>query len=73
MVHPGPPARVAGGGDPRRQMDAQLILTLGLSLVITNATTMLLTPTPRGIRTGYATQAFALLADPRVQRAYLGA
>src|SRR5439155_1426297 len=52
-------ARVTGG-DPGRQHDAQLILTLGLSLVITNATTMILTPTPRGIRTSYATQAFAL-------------
>jgi branched-chain amino acid transport system permease protein len=41
-------------------MDAQLILTLGLSLIITNATTMILSPTPRGIRTTYATQAFAL-------------
>src|SRR5215813_13583285 len=51
-------ARVTGG-DPGRQHDAQLILTLGLSLVITNATTMILTPTPRGIRTSYATQAFA--------------
>jgi branched-chain amino acid transport system permease protein len=28
--------------------------------VITNATTMILTPTPRGIRTGYATQAFTV-------------
>jgi len=35
-------------------------VTLGLSLIITNATTMILTPTPRGIRTTYATQAFAL-------------
>ena len=52
-------ARVTGG-DPGRQQDAQLILTLGLSLVITNATTMILTPTPRGIHTSYATQAFAL-------------
>jgi branched-chain amino acid transport system permease protein len=51
---------VTGGGDPQREMDAQLILTLGLSLVITNTATMILTPTPRGIRTGYATQAFAL-------------
>ncbi len=41
-------------------MDAQLILTLGLSLIITNATTMILSPTPRGIRTAYATQAFAV-------------
>jgi len=48
------------GGDPGRQHDAQLIVTLGLSLVITNATTMILTPTPRGIRTAYATQAFAV-------------
>jgi branched-chain amino acid transport system permease protein len=51
---------VTGGGDPQREMDAQLILTLGLSLVITNAVTMVLTPMPRGIRTAYATQAFAL-------------
>src|SRR6266852_1523435 len=60
IVHRGLLARVTGGGDPQRQMDAQLVLTLGLSLVITNATTMILTPTPRGIRTAYATQAFAL-------------
>src|SRR6266403_4435373 len=60
LVHRGLLARVTGGGDPQRQMDAQLILTLGLSLVITNATMMILTPTPRGIRTAYATQAFAL-------------
>jgi len=60
IVHRGLLARVTGGGDPQRQMDAQLILTLGLSLVITNATTMILTPTPLGIRTGYATQAFTL-------------
>jgi branched-chain amino acid transport system permease protein len=53
LVHRGLLARVTGGGDPQRQMDAQLILTLGLSLVITNATTMILTPTPRGIRTAY--------------------
>src|SRR3989449_11318346 len=60
IVHRGLLARVTGGGDPQRQMDAQLVLTLGLSLVITNATMMILTPTPLGIRTGYATQAFAL-------------
>src|SRR5205807_2502335 len=48
------------GGDPQRLMDAQLILTLGLSLIITNGTTMLLTPMPRGIKTAYATQAFAI-------------
>ncbi len=52
--------RVTGGGDPQRLMDAQLILTLGLSLIITNATTMVLTPTPRAIKTSYATHAFAL-------------
>ncbi len=52
--------RVTGGGDPQREMDAQLILTLGLSLIITNTTTMLLSPMPRGIKTSYATQAFAL-------------
>ena len=41
-------------------MDAQLIVTLGLSLVITNATTMILTPDAAGHPDGYATQAFAL-------------
>jgi branched-chain amino acid transport system permease protein len=51
--------RVTGGGDPQQQMDAQLILTLGLSLIITNATTMILSPMPRQIRTAYATAAFA--------------
>ncbi len=51
--------RVTGGGDPHRQMDAQLILTLGLSLIITNAVTMILSPMPRGIKTAYATEAFA--------------
>src|SRR6267143_3846300 len=60
LVHRLVLGRVTGGGDPARQQDAQLIVTLGLSLVITNATTMILTPTPRGIRTAYATQAFAL-------------
>jgi branched-chain amino acid transport system permease protein len=59
LVHRGILARVTGG-DPARQHDAQLIVTLGLSLVITNATTMILTPTPRGIPTSYATQAFAV-------------
>src|SRR6266542_2384219 len=39
-VHRALLVRVTGGGD------AQLILTLGLSLIITNATTMLLTPMP---------------------------
>ena len=53
-------ARATGGGDPQRLMDTQLILTLGLSLIITNATTMVLTPMPRGIKTGYATQAFTV-------------
>jgi branched-chain amino acid transport system permease protein len=57
LVHRVLLARVTGG-DPARQHDAQLILTLGLSLVITNAATMILTPTPRGIKTTYATQAF---------------
>jgi branched-chain amino acid transport system permease protein len=60
IVHRGLLARVTGGGDPERQMDAQLILTLGLSLIITNATTMILSPMPRTIRVGYATQALAL-------------
>ena len=60
LVHRVLLVRVTGGGDPQRLMDSQLILTLGLSLVITNATTMVLTPTPRGIQTSYATRAFAL-------------
>ncbi len=51
---------VTGHGDPQREMDAQLILTLGLSLIITNAVTMILSPEPRGIKTAYATQAFEL-------------
>src|SRR5207244_792961 len=59
-VHRALLVRVTGGGDPQRLMDAQLILTLGLSLIITNGTTMLLTPMPRGIKTAYATQAFAV-------------
>jgi branched-chain amino acid transport system permease protein len=60
LLHKAFLARVTGGGDPNREMDAQLILTLGMSLIITNATTMFLSPTPRGIRTAYATQAFAV-------------
>ncbi len=60
LVHRVLLVHVTGGGDAQREMDAQLILTLGLSLVITNATTMILSPTPRGIKTAYATQAFAL-------------
>jgi branched-chain amino acid transport system permease protein len=60
LVHRGLLARVTGGGDAQRQLDATLILTLGLSLIITNATTMLLSPMPRAIRTGYATEAFAI-------------
>jgi branched-chain amino acid transport system permease protein len=60
LVHRAFLTRVTGGGDPNREMDAQLILTLGMSLIITNTTTMILSPTPRGIRTAYATQAFAL-------------
>ena len=60
LVHRVLLVRVTGGGDPQRMMDSQLILTLGLSLIITNGTTMLLTPMPRGIKTAYATQAFAV-------------
>ncbi|HEX7784650.1 MAG TPA: branched-chain amino acid ABC transporter permease, partial [Methylomirabilota bacterium] len=60
LVHRGLLARVTGGGDPQRQLDATLILTLGLSLIITNATTMILSPMPRAIRTGYATEAFVV-------------
>jgi branched-chain amino acid transport system permease protein len=53
-------AFLAGGGDPNREMDAQLILTLGLSLVITNATTMILSPMPRSINASYASKAFTM-------------
>jgi branched-chain amino acid transport system permease protein len=60
LVHRAFLARVTGGGDPNREMDAQLILTLGLSLVITNATTMILSPMPRGINAPYASRAFAV-------------
>jgi branched-chain amino acid transport system permease protein len=60
LVHRVLLVRVTGQGDPQRLMDAQLILTLGLSLIITNAATMVLTPMPRGIKTAYATQAFAV-------------
>jgi len=60
LIHKGLMARVTGGGDPNREMDAQLILTLGLGLIITNSITMILGPMPRGIKTSYATEAFAL-------------
>src|SRR2546428_1958678 len=60
IVHRGLLPRVTGGGDPHRQMDAPLVLALRLSPVITHATMVILTPTPLGIRTRYATQAFAL-------------
>jgi branched-chain amino acid transport system permease protein len=60
LVHRVLLVHVTGAGDPQRLMDAQLILTLGLSLIITNATTMVFSPMPRGIRAAYATQAFAL-------------
>jgi branched-chain amino acid transport system permease protein len=60
LLHRSLLVRVTGGGDPQRQMDAQLILTLGLSLIITNVTTMVLSPMPRGIKTAYATRAFEL-------------
>jgi branched-chain amino acid transport system permease protein len=60
LVHRAFLVRVTGGGDPEREMDAQLILTLGLSLVITNATTMILSPMPRSINAAYASKAFAV-------------
>jgi branched-chain amino acid transport system permease protein len=60
LVHRAFLVRVTGGGDPEREMDAQLILTLGLSLVITNATTMILSPMPRAINAPYATRAFEI-------------
>src|SRR4030095_14955906 len=42
LVHRAVLGRVTGGGDPARQQDAQLIVTLGLSLLLTHATTILL-------------------------------
>ena len=65
LVHRAFLARVTGGGDPNREMDAQLILTLGLSLVITNATTMILSPMPRAINAPYATRAFEVMNRDR--------
>jgi branched-chain amino acid transport system permease protein len=59
LVHRTLLVHVSGRGTPQ-EMDAQLILTLGLSLIITNGVTMLLGPTPRGIITPLATQAFHL-------------
>jgi branched-chain amino acid transport system permease protein len=50
---------VSGGGTAQ-EMDAQLILTLGLSLIITNGVTITLGPTPRAIVTPLATEAFRL-------------
>jgi branched-chain amino acid transport system permease protein len=49
-VHRALLVRVTGGGDPQRLMDAQLILTLGLSLIITNGATMLSRPCRAGSR-----------------------
>src|SRR5436190_211372 len=60
-VHRALLVRVTGGGDPQRLMDAQLILTLGLSLIITNGTTMLLTPMPRGIEPTVAVNFIVLM------------
>ena len=48
------------GGRTTQEMDAQLILTLGLSLVLTNGVILLFGPTPRGIVTPLATEAFRL-------------
>ncbi len=48
------------GGSTAQEMDAQLILTLGLSLILTNGVTMMLGPTPRGIVTPLSTEAFRL-------------
>ena len=48
------------GGSTTQEMDAQLILTLGLSLVLTNGVILLFGPTPRGIVTPLATEAFRL-------------
>ncbi len=50
--------RLRKGRDPQREMDAQLIVTLGLSLLISNAALMTLSPTPRGLPSSYATTPF---------------
>jgi branched-chain amino acid transport system permease protein len=59
LVHSTLLVHVSGRGTTQ-EMDAQLILTLGLSLIITNGVTMTLGPTPRGIVTPLATEAFRL-------------
>ena len=59
LVHGTLLVHVSGRGTTQ-EMDAQLILTLGLSLIITNGITMTLGPTPRGIVTPLATEAFRL-------------
>ncbi len=50
---------VSGGGTTQ-EMDAQVILFLGLSLIFTNGMTLIFGPTPRGIVTPLATEAFRL-------------
>lgn len=50
---------VSGGGTTQ-EMDAQVILFLGLSLIFTNGMTLVFGPTPRGIVTPLATEAFRL-------------
>lgn len=59
LVHRGLMVHVSGRGTTQ-EMDAQLILTLGLSLILTNGMTLLFGPTPRGIVTPLATEAFRL-------------
>ncbi len=59
LVHRALLVHVSGHGTAQ-EMDAQLILTLGLSLILTNGVTIALGPTPRGIVTPLATEAFRL-------------
>ncbi len=59
LVHRFLLVHVSGQGTTQ-EMDAQLVLTLGLSLILTNGMSMVFGPTPRGIVTPLATEAFRL-------------
>ncbi len=59
LVHRTLLVHVSGGGTTQ-EMDAQVILFIGLSLIFTNGMTMIFGPTPRGIVTPLATEAFRL-------------
>lgn len=59
LIHRTLLVHVSGGGTTQ-EMDAQVILFLGLSLIFTNGMTLIFGPTPRGIVTPLATEAFRI-------------